>query len=1389
MKEYKKVGVSVFLLFSLFFAFIPNVKASPSDYWVMKKNKMNDILNETQKKIVGDTLITMYNDNPPEKCAIASLVKNGIVVNLIKYYFKDLPISISKKAAVVIFRIGISVYSGGITKGIDSFEKLTVQEANKFLLNFLMSNQMKVASGEFKTSYIGLINKKLNKARFSYVILSKPINGKEEEVIVEIYSNKYIESPMSKGSFGDLGSIVWREEDFISSGKTKIPPFIVRAKGILVKEYGGYFFKNNREDLNVEVDLDHPVPEIEDSDFIIKKGDSGIKIDFIFSKIVKPALNNVKSTSQRVGRFFSSKAKAVGDGIGKAFRKAKEMLGLTSGAKIIILRGKDSVYPNEQQRANEEKGGKLSGAKDNSNNNSLIGKESGEKKDKLADKKTNNNQLKIAVNNRTNKKNETTEVSNSMEKKGKNNLEKEAKNELNSQEIKGGKKISREEKESRKTANNSRKTKKQQKETVSFCNVVPNQKAVGNKIIFNEIAWMGTTNSANDEWMELKNISNQKIDLNGWQIISGKGKIKIPLSGNIAPGGFFLLERTDDSSVPNKKADKIYTGGLNNSGGTLYLFDKKCQLEDAVLASAKWPAGISQTRRTMERKKDLSWQTSSNINGTPKEENSIGRIIYYGGAVSLNNQGQSQTEGNNNNGEQQESTTTEEINNSGENGNGNENDTTTTDATTTENGDNEENEQDEQATTTNNGLPPIVISEIQIKGGEFVELYNQSGAPTSTKGWYLSYFSSKKDWNNPYRINIPFPETTLLPEKYFLIALKDYSASDGYPAADWSPSPSSNLSNSNGSLGVFRNNPATATTSQEAEGYKIDLVSWGKTDNVKEAEEANRPADGESLQRKKENGNYVDTNNNKDDFLSSSPNPTNSNGDFADIYPPTAPENFRINSIRNNAVSLSWATSTDIDTPTENISYVVYFTDKDGKQSTSTATTTSLTINNLYYDSDYQFSIRAFDGFRYSTSSAVVSAHINSENPLWANYGKNVQRDFLSPFSGEITTSTSFSFDLSDYGQAWTGVAVDQNGTVYLGVSSGLLAIEANNGTTSEKWFLQTGGRLYQEPVIGNDGTVYILSQEKIMAVSPNGELRWQKEVKTTYSLGSGMSDLDVFLLGNSLYYIYQDINSSSVNLIAINKENGNTEWKKKITADPFLTSPSHIVSYNGEIIFSLGDKIYSFDENGNVLWMKTIPVDNHCASLYSNNARSLTVKGNNMIFIGLGTHLDNYNNCSDTLFNLDLQKAENSTSSTTTIITPDDLKWKADIKKAETGKNRHLLISGNNVLVAGVIYNIMGPNNHCMEFVNLNNGSVSTSTIESTYPKISKNNNGVIAVYGSNNQEIINYSLTFDEIWRYNLIGHSHYGSIIFPMALTDNYLIIPTDKEVLFFYNLQLW
>ncbi len=160
--------------------------------------------------------------------------------------------------------------------------------------------------------------------------------------------------------------------------------------------------------------------------------------------------------------------------------------------------------------------------------------------------------------------------------------------------------------------------------------------AVGNDVVISEIAWMGTTNSHTDEWIELYNNTDSNINLNGWTLNSTDGTPSISLSGTILAKSYFLLERTDDNSVPNITADSIYSGALANKGEILQLKDSSGVLIDRVDA---WHAGNNSTKATMERKdKTISgdiasnWRTSTSTYnsglGTPSNSSTSG-----GGAV------------------------------------------------------------------------------------------------------------------------------------------------------------------------------------------------------------------------------------------------------------------------------------------------------------------------------------------------------------------------------------------------------------------------------------------------------------------------------------------------------------------------------------------------------------------------------------------------------------------------------------------------------------------------------------------------------------------------------------------------------------------------------------
>jgi endonuclease YncB( thermonuclease family) len=156
-------------------------------------------------------------------------------------------------------------------------------------------------------------------------------------------------------------------------------------------------------------------------------------------------------------------------------------------------------------------------------------------------------------------------------------------------------------------------------------------------LYFSEIAWMGTVASSNDEWIEIHNPNDSFVDLSGWVIRSPDSDFEIQLDGIIEPNDYFLLERTDDTTVSDIEADQIYTGALKNDGVFLELVDLSEFIVDEV---DMWHSGDNEIKATMARYdfelsglNPLSWCTSDQlvINGLDADGNPI-----FGSPIGLN---------------------------------------------------------------------------------------------------------------------------------------------------------------------------------------------------------------------------------------------------------------------------------------------------------------------------------------------------------------------------------------------------------------------------------------------------------------------------------------------------------------------------------------------------------------------------------------------------------------------------------------------------------------------------------------------------------------------------------------------------------------------------------
>ena len=136
-------------------------------------------------------------------------------------------------------------------------------------------------------------------------------------------------------------------------------------------------------------------------------------------------------------------------------------------------------------------------------------------------------------------------------------------------------------------------------------------------ITITEVAWMGDSNSANNEWIELHNSGDVDVDVSDWRF-TDEQKIDLTLSGIITAGSFVVLERTDDDSAPGT-AFAIYTGALANTGSTLRIYRADGSLVDQVAGSENWEniGGDNVTKETAQYTTG-GWITAA---ATPGSEN------------------------------------------------------------------------------------------------------------------------------------------------------------------------------------------------------------------------------------------------------------------------------------------------------------------------------------------------------------------------------------------------------------------------------------------------------------------------------------------------------------------------------------------------------------------------------------------------------------------------------------------------------------------------------------------------------------------------------------------------------------------------------------------------
>ncbi len=172
-------------------------------------------------------------------------------------------------------------------------------------------------------------------------------------------------------------------------------------------------------------------------------------------------------------------------------------------------------------------------------------------------------------------------------------------------------------------------------------------------------------------------------------------------------------------------------------------------------------------------------------------------------------------------------------------------------------------------------------------------------------------------------------------------------------------------------------------------------------------------------------------------------------------------------------------------------------------------------------------------------------------------------------YSGECNAPGELKWAFQTEEPIWDSPAIGSDGTIYIGTSDKLYAI---NPDGSLKWSFTTGTAACRgSPSIGPDGTIYIGSEDGYLyAVNPDGSLKWQFNTNNIISMTPAIGSDGRIYIG-------------AVSFFAINPD-GTLFWEQPATTAAF-SSPA--IDSNGNIYYgSVDTGIYALSPLGDVKWI-----------------------------------------------------------------------------------------------------------------------------------------------------------------------------------------------------------
>jgi len=154
----------------------------------------------------------------------------------------------------------------------------------------------------------------------------------------------------------------------------------------------------------------------------------------------------------------------------------------------------------------------------------------------------------------------------------------------------------------------------------------------------------------------------------------------------------------------------------------------------------------------------------------------------------------------------------------------------------------------------------------------------------------------------------------------------------------------------------------------------------------------------------------------------------------------------------------------------------------------------------------------------------------------------------------------------------YSSPALGADGTIYVGNTNGDLCAVSPAGVLLWKANLK-GGIRFGSPSIGADGTIYQGSTGGIGAVSPEGDVLWQREEMGYVATAPAIAaDGTIYVAGQKGFY-------------ALNPD-GSVRWSL-VTGERFRSSP--VIGSDGVIYTGAGRRVVALRPNGTLLWEFTL--------------------------------------------------------------------------------------------------------------------------------------------------------------------------------------------------------